>query len=99
MLKIKDIVNKISKDQFIVKELFKDSKPFSITESTPKTNKYKTLCIDFGEDICRFVSLDNLILILKEMYGKDYLVKAINEIKPYDEIKDIVVSDKIFEQI
>lgn len=99
MLFVKDVIRKKSKDQFIVKELLKDNEAFAITESTPEDWKYKILCIDFGGNISRYISLHNLLLVLKEMYGADYILKAINEIKPYEQLKDIKVSDKNFDEI
>jgi hypothetical protein len=99
MLFVKDIIQKKSKDQYIIKELLKDNEAFAITESTPENQKCKILCIDFGRSISRFVGLDNLLLVLKEIYGAEYLLKAINEIKPYDQLKDIKISDKNFNEL
>jgi hypothetical protein len=90
-LKIKDIVHKVSNDQFIYSDFMVTKKMFALTESTPKDYKFKALCIDFGEKVNRFINLDALLLILKEFYGKDYLIKSINEIKYYDSIKDIEI--------
>lgn len=86
-MKISDVIKKVSNDQFIVKDRYND-KDFAITESTPESNKYKTVCIDFGNNISRFVNLDVLLLVLKEMYGKDYLIESLEVFKDYDEIKD-----------
>jgi hypothetical protein len=99
MLFIKDIIQKKSDDQFIIKELLKDNEAFAITESTPDNQKCKMLCIDFGGNISRYVSLDSLLLVLKEMYGYEYILKAINEIKPYEQIKDLKISDKNFDEM
>ena len=99
MLKIKDVIQKVSQNQFIVNDLFENNRPFAITESTPEEYNFKVICIDFGNGIHRCVCLDNLILVLKEMYGVEYLEKALQEIKPYEEIKNIKVSDKSFEEL
>jgi hypothetical protein len=99
MIKVKDIIQKISKDQFVIRELLKDNKPFAITESTPENHTYKILCIDFGKGISRYITLDNLLLILKEMYGNEYIIKAMEEIKSYDDVKDKIISDKSFEEL
>jgi hypothetical protein len=90
-MQVKDIIQKVNNDQFIIKELFNDNKGFAITESTPEEQKFKSLCIDFGNNISRFVSLDNLLLVLKEMYGKDYLITALDVLKNYDEVKDLKI--------
>lgn len=93
-MKFKDVVEK-RKDQFIIKDLTQ-RKDFAITESTPSSSKHKIITLDFGVDIlgndnCRYVNTDLVLLAFKEFYGEDYLLTAIKEIKSYDEVKDKVV--------
>lgn len=87
-MKVKDLIKKQCDGQFIIKSLY-NQKKFAITESTPDNTNNKMLCIDFGNNIARFVELDILLLVLKEFYGDEYLIKAIKEIKPYDKIKNV----------
>jgi|688.fasta_scaffold326059_2 hypothetical protein len=91
---ISDIIQKVSDEQFIINNLADindKSKSFTITESTPSDYKYKMVCFDFGMNVNRIAPLDNILLVLKEIYGKDYLIEAINQIKEYNQIKDKIV--------
>lgn len=91
-MKIKDIIQKKCNSQFVINSLYNDKKDiFALTESTPDNLNNKILCIDFGNEDARFIELDSLILVLKEFYGEEYLIKAINEIKSYDKVKDIEI--------
>lgn len=91
-MKFKEIAKKL-KDQFIIKDLTQGV-DFAITESTPKDTKHKIITLDFGMnsdgfDNCRYVNVDLVLMAFKEFYGEEYLIKAIKEIKPYDEIKEV----------
>jgi hypothetical protein len=85
-MKMEDYIRKASSSQFILKDLPND-KYFAVTDCTYKED-YKHLCIDFGHEATRYVSLDTLLLVLIEFYGKDYLNNLIEKIVPYDLIKD-----------
>jgi hypothetical protein len=100
-MKIQDTIKKVNKDQFIIDNsiFYKDNKPFAITESTPETFKYKVISIDFEKGNYRAIDLDWLLLILTEFYGKDFLVKAITEIKNYDSVKDIEIPKELLNKI
>lgn len=93
MFKLKNFVNKIMKDQFEINDIYNQGvEPFAITESTPETNKHKTICIDFGDinskNESRYIPVDVLIMILKDFYGDEFLEKALKEIKAWDSVKD-----------
>lgn len=95
-MKFKDVVKAFVKDQFIIKDLTQN-KDFAITESTPDNSKHKIVTIDFGRDVfgeddCRYVNTDLILMVLKEFYGEEYLLKAVKEIKSYTEIKDKSIS-------
>ncbi|EQB4340427.1 hypothetical protein ACYJ2U_001680 [Clostridium botulinum] len=89
-MKIEDSIKRTSKDQFIINNLYNGT-PFALTESTPQEKAYernKILTIDFGKGIMRHISLDMLLLVLQEFYGKELLIDAIKQFKSYDEIRD-----------
>ena len=94
MWQLKILLKKISKDQFVIHNLYGDDE-FALTESTPLDRKgferNKTLTIDFGDNITRYIDLDVLLIVLKEFYGKDFLIDSLNQIKFYDEVKDKII--------
>jgi hypothetical protein len=85
-MKMEDYIKRESDAQFILKDLI-NKKYFTITDCTIKDN-YKHLCIDFGDGETRYTSLDTLLLVIIEFYGKDYLNDLIAKIVPYNLIKD-----------
>lgn len=90
-MKIKDIVSKVSDNQFIINGIDpKESKSFAVTNCS-LSEKIKHVAIDFGNSDMRFVPLDTLLLVLSEMYGKDYITESVNKIVSYDSIKDMEI--------
>jgi hypothetical protein len=92
-MKFKDIVNKISEDQYVISNLLGD-RPFAITESTPNSWKPKMISIDFQDGDVRAIEADTMILVLVELYGKDYILDLLSKLKRYEDIKDIEINCK-----
>jgi hypothetical protein len=87
-MKVKDVINRVSKDQFIYTELANENqRSFALTECSAIDN-LKHLCIDFGNNQDRYIEADTLIMILVEFYGKEYIEELLKTIQPYDKIKD-----------
>ncbi|MNM93384.1 hypothetical protein D3C81_1057570 [compost metagenome] len=87
-MKFKDVVNQISKDQYVIRNLAGD-RPFAVTESTPNSWETKMISMDFQNKDARSIEVDVLIMILVEFYGKNYIKELIEKLKSYDDIKDI----------
>ena len=96
-LTVKDLIEKVDDNQFIIhtKEGYSlGTRDFAITESTPTTTSSKIISIDFGSGDSRPLTLERLILVLTEFYGKEYLLELLSKLKSYDDVKDIILPTK-----
>lgn len=90
-MKIGDIFKKVDDRQFIInaiENITYNEKGFAITNSTIDGSKTNFVAIDFGNKDMRYIPLDWLLMILSELYGKEYLIKALNEFNKYENIKN-----------